>query len=187
MRVSKQPWLLELEQEQASPAVAGSFATSARHLASRLSPTDLDAVEQIYRNPHETMPVADPLGDALVRGGLLDDDDAARKLIGYATGVHRDPLRAIAAQALLHGDDQDRRPAFATLGDLATNAQYAEAAATLSVWSDELTNPEDRNRWREYAASVWAPSVSRLGQESGRLIYFASYYVAHVLAAHHDP
>ena len=175
------PWEREIGDEQASPSVEASFSRSARLLAASIPDESLTMLESAYLEPNNTREGRiEPVVQALIGAGLMLSPEEAPELIGYATGEHRDPLLAVAAQALALGSPDDRQRGLAIFEDLASRAGFAEAAAILSI---HVTDAAARRKWREYAESVWKPSVRGLGKNLTREIPFGSYSTAHVLSA----
>jgi hypothetical protein len=176
------PWEREIGDEQASPALEASFFRSARLLAMSLPGESLTVLESAYLDPNITREGrVEPVVKALIGAGLMLSPEEAPELIGYATGDHRDPFLAVAAHALaLLGSPEDRQRGMAILEDLALRAGFAEAAAVLSIY---VTDAAVRRRWREYAESVWKPSVRGFSANLTREIPFGSYYTAHVLSS----
>lgn len=183
--MKEEPWAKEIHEENASPPLFDSFRASAIALNRSISAPSRAFLEHAYLDPyHVTEEPVEELAALLAAAGMLASAEAAKGLLGFALDEHHDPFSAIAAQALDSSTPEDQRLAVELLQDLANRANYAEAAAILSLHREHLRWPSDtRERWRAQAAAAWPPSVRGLHGRIYRTTPFGTYYVAHVLAS----
>ena len=159
-------WSRDVELQHPSPAVATSFRRSAAQLEQQLSEPTLNFVVAAYENVY-ALPSDDVEAIAvdLINAGLHHDPASGHALLKVARGTHRDPLQAVAAQALDTGSGSDQKMAVEILQDLATRAGFAEAGAILSLHRSGVDLGEDERDaggtwrmltglppWRGYAA-----------------------------------
>lgn len=181
------PWQYEIRLENASPRLRESFARSARSLLPNLNEAELRYIELSYLNPESEDEPARAAGfDSrtldLVAAAIGWSPDAATRLVDEAADEHRDPFLAIASQAFMLGEPDDPHASRRILVDLATRAEFAEAAALLAS-SGTSDAAADRADWRARALAIWPPAVRNHGKGVVRTISFGSYYLAHLLEA----